>query len=141
MNISHYGFVCQVNFSNEKYIRVRKKKFLEIFLGKSRYQVFVIIRENFPSDKYYSYSYLQVLEFMNYSYSYLYRSWLSESIPIPIRRENYYSLITELHLHFSMRDLPSSLLICKRLPTLDSVLCKSLPILCTVLCNRILYLH
>ena len=24
MNISHYGFVCLVNFSNEKYIRVKK---------------------------------------------------------------------------------------------------------------------
>ena len=32
MNISHYGFVCPVNLSNEKYIRVKKKKFLEIFL-------------------------------------------------------------------------------------------------------------
>ena len=41
MNISHYGFVCQVNFPNGKYIRVKKKKFLEIFKEKNRYQVFV----------------------------------------------------------------------------------------------------
>ena len=44
-----------------------------------------VVREYFPSDKYYYYSYSQVLEFTNYSYSYLYRSWLRESIPIPIR--------------------------------------------------------
>ena len=44
--------------------------------------------------EYYSYSYLQVLEFTNYSYSYLYRIWLRESIPIPIRGKNNYSLIT-----------------------------------------------
>ena len=41
MNISHYGFVCSVNFSNEKYIRVKKKKFLIILLRENRYQVFV----------------------------------------------------------------------------------------------------
>ena len=32
MNISHYGFVCPVNFSNKKYIRVKKKKFSDILL-------------------------------------------------------------------------------------------------------------
>jgi len=34
MNISQYGFFCPINFSNEKYIRVKKKKFLEKFLEK-----------------------------------------------------------------------------------------------------------
>ena len=41
MNISHYDFVCPETFSNEKFIRVKKKKFVEIFLRKNRYQVFV----------------------------------------------------------------------------------------------------
>ena len=41
INISHYVFVCLVNFSNEKYIRVKKKKLLELFLRKNRYQIFV----------------------------------------------------------------------------------------------------
>ena len=41
MNISHYGFVCPVNLSNEKYIKVKKKKFFDIFFRKNRYQVFV----------------------------------------------------------------------------------------------------
>ena len=35
MNISLYGFVCSVNFSNQRYIRVKKKKFLDIFLRKN----------------------------------------------------------------------------------------------------------
>ena len=98
MNISHYGFVCPVNFSNEKYIRVKKKKFLDIFLRKNRYQVFVNYSRILPTDEYYSYSYSQVLEFTNYSYSYSYRNWLCESIPIPIRGKNNYSLITESNL-------------------------------------------
>ena len=37
MHISHYGSVCLVNVSNEKYIRVKKKKFKYIFLRKNRY--------------------------------------------------------------------------------------------------------
>ena len=41
MNISPYGFVCQVNFLYEKYIRVKKKKFLYILLRKNSYQVFM----------------------------------------------------------------------------------------------------
>ena len=95
MHISHYGFVCPVNFSNEKYIRVKKKKFLDIILReKVDIRSLWIICEYFPSDKYYSYSYSQVLEFTNYSYSYSYRSWLRQSILIPIRGKNYYSLIT-----------------------------------------------
>ena len=40
MNISHYGFACPVIFSNKKYIRVKKKKLLNIFLRKITYQVF-----------------------------------------------------------------------------------------------------
>ena len=39
MNKSHYGLVCPVNFSNEKFTRVQKNEFLE--LKKNRYQVFV----------------------------------------------------------------------------------------------------
>ena len=48
MNISHYGFDCPVIFTNEKFIRVKKKNFLETFLRKNRYQV-----------RLYSYSYSQ----------------------------------------------------------------------------------
>ena len=95
MNISHYGFSCPVNFWNEKYIRVKNKKYLDISLKKIDIRYSWIICEFLPSDKYYSYSYSQVLEFTNYSYSYLYRIWLRKSIPIPIRRKNYYSLITD----------------------------------------------
>ena len=94
MNISHYGFVCLVSFSNKKYIRVKKKKFLDIFWEKIDIRYPGNICEFFPSDEYYFYSNLQVLEFTNYSYSYSYRSWLCESIPIPIRGKNCYSLIT-----------------------------------------------
>ena len=36
MKISHYGFVWSVNFSNEKYIRVKKGKFLNIFLKEKK---------------------------------------------------------------------------------------------------------
>ena len=98
MNISHYGFVCPVSFSNEKYIRVRRKRNIRKKLDNQKYFSYSwIVRKYFPSDKYYSYSYSQVLEFTNYSYSYLYRSWLRKSIPIPIRRKIYYLLITELH--------------------------------------------
>ena len=61
-----------------------------------------IIREYFPSDEYYSYSYSQVLGFTNYSYSYSYRSWLCESIPIPIRGKNNYSLITGFRVWLSL---------------------------------------
>jgi hypothetical protein len=32
--MSPYGCVCPVNFSNEKYIRVKKKKYSDIFLRK-----------------------------------------------------------------------------------------------------------
>ena len=53
-----------------------------------------MICEYIPCDKYYSYSYSQVLEFTNYSYSYLYINWLCKTIPILICGENNYSLIT-----------------------------------------------
>ena len=93
-----YGFLCPINFSNEKYIRVKKNIFLDIFLRKNRYQVFVnysriqIIREY----KYYSYSYSQVLEFTYYFYSYSYRNCLHKSIPILICGTNYYYMINVL---------------------------------------------
>ena len=41
MHISQYGFVCPVGFWNEKYLRVKKKLFLEFFLRKNVFQVFV----------------------------------------------------------------------------------------------------
>ena len=87
MNIFIYGFVWLVNFSYEKYIWVKKKKFLDI--KKIYFMYLWIIYEFFPSEKFYSYSYLHILEFTNYSYSYSYRSWLHKSIPIPIRGENF----------------------------------------------------
>ena len=93
MNISHYGFVCPEKFSNEKYIRVQNF-FLDIFLRKI-FKI-IIFCKYLPSDEYYFYSYSQVLEFTKYSYSYSYRSWIRKSIPIPICRKNYYSLITVL---------------------------------------------
>ena len=96
MNISHYGFFCLVNFSIDKYIRIKKKKFLDIFWERIHFRYPWIIREYFPADEYYSYSYSHVFEFTNYSYSYLYRSWLRESIPNPICRKNSYLLITAL---------------------------------------------
>ena len=48
INTSQYGFVCPVKFSNEKYIRIKKKKFLDIFLRKNRYQVFVNYSQILP---------------------------------------------------------------------------------------------
>ena len=82
MNISHYGFVCPVNCSKEKYTRVKRTNCKKKNREKIDIRYSWIIREYFLSDKYYSYSYLQVLELTNYSYSYLYRSMLQESIPI-----------------------------------------------------------
>ena len=69
MNISHYGFVCPVNFSNEKYIRVTKKKLLDIFL---RQKLISGIRELFANT-----SYLTKIS----------KFWNSQPIPIPIRTE------------------------------------------------------
>ena len=60
--------------------------------------------------EYYSYSYSQVLGFMNYSYFYSYRSWLRESIPIPIRGKNNYLLMTELMLYKQTRAMPGAAL-------------------------------
>ena len=96
MNIPHYGFVCPVDFWNEKYIESRKEKKMNFLKEKMDIRYLWIIHKYFPSDKYYSYSYSQVMEFTNYSYSYSYRSWLRESFPIPIRGKSYYSLITGL---------------------------------------------
>ena len=69
---------------------------MDILLRKIYIRKEWIICKYFPSDEYNSYSYLQVLEFTNYSYSYSYRSWLCKSIPIPICAKNYYLLITDL---------------------------------------------
>ena len=66
--------------------------FLTFFWEKLDIRYLWTIRKYFPSDKYYSYSYCQVLEFTNYSFSYSYRSWLCKFIPIWGR--NYYFLIT-----------------------------------------------
>ena len=41
MHISHYGFVCPVRFSNEKYIRERKKRNSNRIIEKKILQVFV----------------------------------------------------------------------------------------------------
>ena len=59
-----------------------------------------IIHKYSPSDKYYFYSYSHFSEITNYSYSYSYRSWLCESIPIPICGKNNYLLITVLLVRF-----------------------------------------
>ena len=55
MNISNYGFVCPEKFSNEKYIRVKKKKFLDFFFQKKYISG---IRELFASTSH-PYSYLR----------------------------------------------------------------------------------
>ena len=58
-----------------------------------------IIGDYFPSEECYSYSYLQVLKFTNYSYSNSFRSWLRKSIPIC--RTNTYLLNTALNRSLS----------------------------------------
>ena len=84
-------------FFKWKIYKSKKKDFcLKFFWEKIDISYLWIICKYFPSDKYYSYSYLQVLEFTNYSYSYLYRSCLRQYIPIPIIKKNYHSLITEV---------------------------------------------
>ena len=69
------------------------------------------ICKNLPFDKYYSF--LQVSEFTNYLYSYSYRSWLRQSIPIPISggknpfADHWYELVfafflvVRIHIYFS----------------------------------------
>ena len=95
MNISHYGFVCQVNFSNEKYIRVKKKKFLDIFFEKKNISGICELFAN-------------ISHMTNIIPIPICKFWNSQTIPIPIRSEvgstnpipipirekNYYSLIT-----------------------------------------------
>ena len=98
-HISHYSFVCMVNFSNAKIYKSQEKDFFrKIWEKKIYFRYSWITREYFPSDEYYSYSYSQVLKFTNYSYSYLYKSCLRESIPIPICGKNNYLLITGLDM-------------------------------------------
>ena len=93
MNTSHYGFVCPVNLSNEKYIRV-KEFFKDIFLRKNRYEVFenylqilpiwqilfLFLFASFGIHKLFLFLLVQKLALQIYSYSYL--------------REIYYLLIT-----------------------------------------------
>ena len=95
-------FFGPLNFSKKKYIRVKKKKWLEnmrekifkVFMNNSRilpiWQILLLD------------SYLKVLEFTNYSYSSLYRSWLHKYVPIPIHRKNNYSLITGVYIFTTM---------------------------------------
>ena len=85
MHVSHYGFVCPVSFSNEKYIRKRRKINIRQKRTKKYFRFSWIIPEYLPSVEYYSYSYSQVLEFTDFSDSYSY--WLRESSPIPIHGE------------------------------------------------------
>ena len=71
-----------------------------------------IIHKFFPSDKYfYSILYFnsQVLEFTNYSYSYLFRSLLRKSIPIPIHGKNNYLLITVKNQFWNVQKIPKAL--------------------------------
>ena len=95
MHVSYYGFIGQLSLSNYKYIEVKKIYFLKQSLRRrKKFRYSWRVCEYFPSDEYYSLSYLQVFEFTNYSYSYSYRSWLRKSIPI--RGKNNYLLITEV---------------------------------------------
>ena len=94
MHISHYGFVCPVNFSNVKYIWVKKKKFLENKLREKIYQVFVnysrilpiwqilylFLFASFGIHELLLFHFVQKLATRIYSYSF--------------SRENYYLLIT-----------------------------------------------
>ena len=74
MHISHYGFVCPVNFSNENYIRVKKKKFLDIFLRKKKK---FGIRELFANTSHLT----------NIIPIPIRKFWNSQTIPIPIHTE------------------------------------------------------
>ena len=65
-----YKEYAYISLSNEKSIRVKKNFLKTFFEEKKDIRYLWIIRKYFPSDKYYSYSYSQVLEFTNYSYSY-----------------------------------------------------------------------
>ena len=73
MNISHYGFVGPVNFSNEKYIRVKKKKCLDILLRKK----ISGIQELFANSSHLT----------NIIPIPIGKFWNSQTIPIPIRTE------------------------------------------------------
>ena len=54
-------------------------------------------------DEYYFDSYLLVLKLMNYSYSYLYRGWLPESIHFQIFRANKYLLNSNYTEHLTLK--------------------------------------
>ena len=74
MNKSHYGFVRLVNFFNEKYIRVKEKKFLCIF---NRKKWLSGIRELFSNTSHP----------MNIIPIPIRKFWNSQTIPIPIGTE------------------------------------------------------
>ena len=81
-------------FFKGKIYKSQEKKIIRKKWKKIYFRYLWINRKYFPNEKYYSYSYSKVLGFTNFSYSYSYRSWLHESIPIPICGKNNYSLIT-----------------------------------------------
>ena len=70
MHKSHHGFVCSISFLNEKHKRVEKKTLLQT---KKVIRYLWKICKYFPSDKYNSYSYLQISNL--------------QTIPIPICTE------------------------------------------------------
>ena len=72
MNISHYGFVCPVNFTNEKYKRVKKKKLLETFLRKKKISGICELFAN-------TFHLTNIIPIRKF--------WNSRTIPIPIRTE------------------------------------------------------
>ena len=91
MNIYHYGFVCLVNFLEEKYIRVKKKTFIEKKNEKKQIsgicELFANISHltnNIPICTFWSSRTIPIP----------YKSWLRKSIPFSIRGINYYLLIT-----------------------------------------------
>ena len=83
MNIYHYGFVCLVIFSNEKYVRVKKKKLLDILLKKKKISVILELFAN-------------TSHLTNIIPIPIRKFWNSQTIPIPICGKNYYLLITAL---------------------------------------------
>ena len=83
------GIFVKINNTFESRNKYEKKERTKYF----RY--LWIFCQYFLSDKYYSY--YQVLNFTNYSYSYLYGSWLRKFIPYPICNTNNHSWNTALH--------------------------------------------
>ena len=80
-------FKWKINKSQEK------EMFRHFFWDKIDIRYSWIIRDYFLSDEYYFYSYSHVLEFTNYSCLFVQKLALRNN-SFPIRRKNYYSLIT-----------------------------------------------